>query len=215
MQQQPPRDLFPYFLTFDDLEPWLDADGRIDWGRFFGNGHPVEIDVGCGRGMFLVHAGTEHPETDYLGIEIDYKEGRHGARRLQKRKLTNVRVLGGDVRVAFDKYVRPGSVAAVHVYFPDPWWKKKHRRRRVFTDQLVNQMARVLQPGGLVHSWTDVEEYFQVISDLLDHDRRFQTLPPPAEKPAEDDLDYRTSFERKKRQAGSVIHRGRWQLKTS
>jgi tRNA (guanine-N7-)-methyltransferase len=206
MPRQPPTlDLRPWFLTLDDL------DGPLDWRAFFGNDQPVEIDVGCGRGLFLVTASAAHPEVNYLGIEIDYREGRRGARRLWKRKARNARVLGGDVRRALERFVPPGSVSAVHVYFPDPWWKQKHRRRRVFTDEFVDRCARVLRPGGLLHSWTDVAEYFGVISALMDHHAEFQPLPPPDERDPRHDMDYQTSFERKKRQAGEPIHRGRWQ----
>jgi len=209
MQHNPPEDLKPYFLTLNDL------GGPLDWREFFDNAHPVEIDVGSGRGLFLVNAAVAQPEVNYLGIEIDYREGRRGARRLKKRKLLNARVLGGDVQTAFKKFVPPGSVSAVHVYFPDPWWKRKHRRRRVFTDEFVFLSARVLQPGGLLHVWTDVKEYFEDICSLMDHDERFRSLPPPEEKPPEHDMDYRTSFERKKRKAGSRIFRGRWERTAS
>lgn len=204
MQRNPPEDLRPYFLTLGDL------DGPLDWTRFFGNEHPVEIDAGCGRGLFLANAALERPETNYLGIEIDYREARRGARRLRRREMPNARVLGGDVREAFDRYVPPGSISAVHVYFPDPWWKRRHRRRRLFTDEFVSLVARVLRPGGVVHVWTDVEEYFGVMSALMDHDPRFEPLPPPPERLPGHDMDYRTSFERKKRKAGAKIWRGRW-----
>lgn len=204
MQRNPPVDLKPYFFTIQDL------DGPLDWQRLFGNDHPVAIDVGCGRGKFLVDAGLANPATNYLGIEADYREGRHGARRLEKRAMANVRVLGGDVRTIFDRYVPPASVSAVHVYFPDPWWKRKHRRRRLFTDEFVDQIAAVLKPGGLVHSWTDVQEYFEVICSLMDHHRHFEPLPPPAETEPQHDLDYRTSYERKRRKAGETVHRGLW-----
>jgi len=213
MPRKPPVDLFPYFLTLDDLDEILDSDGFIDWNKFFGNDHPVEIDVGCGRGMFLVNSGLAHREINYLGIELEYKEGRHGAARLKKREMQNARVLGGDVRIAFDRYIRPGSVSAVHVYFPDPWWKRKHLRRRVFTDELVEQMVRILKPGGLVHSWTDVEDYFEVISALMNHHEKFESIPTPPISEAKHDLDYQTSFDRKKRQAGCIIYRGLWRLK--
>jgi tRNA (guanine-N7-)-methyltransferase len=129
---------------------------------------------------------------------------------LWKRRAENARVLGGDVRRAFANYVPPESVAAVHVYFPDPWWKRKHRRRRVFTDEFVDQCARVLKPGGLLHSWTDVGEYFEVISALVDHHSAFEALPPSPESEPRHDMDYQTSFERKKRRIGETIHRGRW-----
>ncbi|MCA9116329.1 MAG: tRNA (guanosine(46)-N7)-methyltransferase TrmB [Planctomycetaceae bacterium] len=208
MQLNPPSvDLRPWFLTLNDIE------GPIDWSTFFGNDNPVEIDVGCGRGLFVVSSSVSRPDINVLGIELDYREGRRGARRLKKLEAKNARILGGDVQQTFDRLIVPQSVAAIHVYFPDPWWKKKHRRRRVFTDVLVNQMARLLVPRGFVHSWTDVEEYFGVISALMNHDDRFENLPPPDEHQPEHDMDYQTSFERKKRKLGCPIYRGRWQLR--
>jgi tRNA (guanine-N7-)-methyltransferase len=204
MPREPPVDLKPFFLTLADVEQGL------EWPTFFGNDSPVELDVGCGRGLFLFNASTSHAETNYLGIELDYKEGRRAARRLWKRKQPNGRVLGGDARIALSKLIRPESVAAVHVYFPDPWWKRKHKRRRLFTDEFVDLACRVLKPGGLLHSWTDVEDYFGVIRALLDNHAAFEALPTPAERSAEHDLDYQTSFERRKRQIGSTIYRGLW-----
>ena len=187
-------------------------EGVIVWKTFFGNEKPVEIGVGSGRGLFLVNAGLATPGVNYLGIEIDYKEGRRAARRLQKRQISNVRVLGGDVRTAFEKQIRPGSVSAVHVYFPDPWWKRKHKKRRVFTDLFVEQIAALLKPDGLVHAWSDVEEYFSVISSLMEHHFRFEKIESPCERQPQHDLDYQTSFDRKKRQTGCVIYRGLWRL---
>ncbi|HID22453.1 MAG TPA: tRNA (guanosine(46)-N7)-methyltransferase TrmB [Planctomycetaceae bacterium] len=207
MRREPPADLFPYFLTLSDLP------GPLVWSEFFGNENPVELDVGCGRGLFLVRASLANPHINYLGIELDYKEGRRAARRLMKRNLPNARVLGADVREVFAKFIRPHSVAAVHVYFPDPWWKRKHKKRRLFNDVFVDQLADVLQGGGLVHSWTDVEDYFHVIKALMDHHERFEPLPPPPERQPQDDMDYQTSFERKKRNEGKTIYRGCWRRK--
>jgi tRNA (guanine-N7-)-methyltransferase len=171
----------------------------------------VEIDVGCGRGLFLFHAAQWHPERNFLGIELDYTEGRRGARRLMKQGFPNARVLGGDVFVAFSKMIAPHSVSAIHVYFPDPWWKRRHRQRRVFNDRFADLAARLLIPGGFLHSWTDVEEYFGVISGLMDHHAQFSACPPPTERAPGDDMDYQTSYERKKRKLGLPIYRGLWQ----
>lgn len=201
----PPQDLRPYFLTLDDV------DGEINFRELFGNDRPIEIDVGCGRGLFLVTAGEAHPDRNYLGIEVDFREARRTAKRLVRRELDNARVLGADVRRTFDHFITPGSVSAVHVYFPDPWWKRKHKKRCVFTDRFVDQLDSVLQPSGLVHSWTDVEEYFQVIHGLMTHDTRFVTLPAPTQRDATHDQDYHTSFERKARKSGGTVHRGLWQ----
>ena len=204
MRREPPTDLHPYFLTLNDLS------GPLDWREFFQNENPVELDVGCGRGLFLVRASLANPHINYLGIELDFKEGRRAARRLMKRSLPNARVLGADVRDVFERFIHPHSVAVVHVYFPDPWWKRKHKKRRLFNDVFVDQLARVLQGGGLVHSWTDVEDYFQVIKALMDHHDQFEPLPPPPEHQPKDDMDYQTSFERKKRKEGKTIYRGCW-----
>ncbi len=200
-----PPDLTPWFVPLHDL------NGPLCWSEMFGNEKPVEIDVGCGRGLFLVNSAEANPQINYLGLELEFREARRAARRLKKRNLENARILGGDVREAFLKQIVPGTVSAVHVYFPDPWWKRKHRRRRVFTDEFADLAANVLKPEGLLHSWTDVEDYFEVISGLMDHHPQFQTLSPPDERPPAHDMDFQTSFERKKRQAGCRIYRGLWQ----
>jgi tRNA (guanine-N7-)-methyltransferase len=150
------------------------------------------------------------PDHNYLGIELDYKEGRRSAKRLQKRALDHARVAGGDAKEFLRRNVPPHSVAAAHVYFPDPWWKRKHKKRRLFNDEFADLLAIVLQPGGLLHSWTDVEEYFGVISVLMNHHPDFESQQcPPLADPAHD-LDYQTNFHRRRAQAGCTIYRGLW-----
>ncbi|MEX0727241.1 MAG: tRNA (guanosine(46)-N7)-methyltransferase TrmB, partial [Planctomycetaceae bacterium] len=197
----PTHDLSPYFRVLDDL------DGPIDWPTLFGNDRPVVLDIGCGRGMFLVKHAEEHPGLNILGIEIDYREGRHGARRLQRRNLKNARVIGGDANIAIERYIPAESVQEAYVLFPDPWWKRRHRRRRLFTDVFVNRIRTMLRPEGVLNAWTDVEEYFEVMAALMNHHEGFVPLDPPEEKPAAHNLDYHTSFERRRRQAGAKIHR--------
>jgi tRNA (guanine-N7-)-methyltransferase len=204
MLLDPPRDLFPYFQTFDDLPAVL------DWAELFGNDRPVELDIGCGRGMFLVNSALERPDVNILGVELDYTEARRGARRLQKRLTPNARVIGGDAREFLAKRVPPQSVSVAHVYFPDPWWKRKHKKRRLFTDEFADLLARVVRPGGEVHSWTDVEDYFAVISGLMNHHAAFERLEPPAPHEPTHDLDYHTSFHRRRSQSGAPTFRGRW-----
>ncbi|MAT16641.1 MAG: tRNA (guanosine(46)-N7)-methyltransferase TrmB [Planctomyces sp.] len=200
-------DLSPHFVPLNELPE------QLDWREYFGNDQSVELDVGCGRGLFVFRASEEHPERNYVGIELDFKKARRGALRLNKQDRPNGRIWGGDANLALDKIIRPHSVAAVHVYFPDPWWKKKHRRRRIFTDEFINRAVRILEHEGYLHFWTDVEDYWEVAASLMNHDSRFVPREAPEEQQPEHDMDYQTSFERKKRKIGSTIYRGLWQLK--
>lgn len=206
----PPPDLRPFFITTPDLpgEP-------VDWRALFGNDHPVEVEVGSGRGLFLVNAGTRQPGTNFLGIEYDYKEGRRAARQLQNRGLLNVRVLGANAWLVIPRHIPTASVEAAHVYFPDPWWKRRHRKRRIFTPQFVAEMARILKPGGHLHSWTDVEEYFQVILRLVAAHPEFELQATPEAREPRHDMDYHTSFERKQRKLGRPIYRALWRRRSA
>lgn len=202
-----PADIRPWFTSINDLP------GTIRWSEFWGNSHPVELDVGCGRGLFVDTASAARPDTNFLGLELDLKEARRAGARVWKRQAPNGRIIAGDATMILKHQIEPQSVAAVHVYFPDPWWKAKHRKRRIFTDEFADLCATLLVPGGYLHSWTDVSEYFDVISALMNHHARYEALPTPVEKSPEHDMDFRTSFERKKRKLGLPIYRGLWQLK--
>ncbi len=206
----PPVDLRPYFLTLADIPP-----APLVAARLFERDQPLEVEIGSGRGLFLVNAGLTRPQTNFLGIEYDFKEARRGARRLQKRALGNVRVLGADARVVLSKYLTDAAAAAMHVYFPDPWWKRRHKKRRIFNAEFLVEAARIVVPGGLLHAWTDVEEYFGVMTTLVAENPDFVPLPPPDERPSQHDMDYHTSFERKKRKLGLPIFRARWKRRAS
>src|SRR5262245_51157111 len=110
-----------------------DSPGFIDWHVLFGNHNPVEIEVGMGKGLFLLTSATGRPDTNFFGIEIVRKYQLYATTRFAIRKLPNIKTVCADARWVFRRFVRPGSVEAVHVYFPDPWWKARHKKRRVFT----------------------------------------------------------------------------------
>jgi tRNA (guanine-N7-)-methyltransferase len=183
------------------------APDRIDWVALFGNDHPVELEVGPGKGLFLANAARANPGRNFLGVEISRKYARLAAGRLAKQGLGNAKVWAGDVRDVLARRVPDRSVRAVHVYFPDPWWKKRHKKRRVFTDALVAQVERVLIPGGELHVASDVEEYFHLIRQLIAASPGFRERPAPDVKAPDHDLDYLTNFERKYRIEGRAIFR--------
>lgn len=179
----------------------------VDWTSIFGNDHPVELEVGSGKGLFLANAGAAKPGTNFLGIELARKYAGYAAERVAKAKLGNVKVLAGDATLFLARYVPAQSLSVVHVYFPDPWWKKRHRKRRVFSESLVVDIERGLKPGGELSVVTDVEEYFGVICALMSAHPRFEELPLSEPKAPEHEHDYLTNFERKYRLEGRPIYR--------
>jgi tRNA (guanine-N7-)-methyltransferase len=205
--RMPLEQLEPYLLSVSEPATPTSPPPQYLWAELFGTDHPVEIEVGFGKGLFLVTSAQSHPEINYVGVEIERKYQLYAATRMAKRSLRNVRLACADARDFLRERVPVGSVAAVHVYFPDPWWKKRHHKRRVFTEDFARQCARVLRPGGRLHVATDVEEYFGIISELLAGLREFRLLPRPEEQEPRHNLDYLTNYERKARLKGTMVHR--------
>ena len=199
--------LAPYLLDVPNPgslppdSPLLAPAPPIDWRTLFGNDHPVEIEVGFGKGLFLVTQSQARPAANFLDIEIERKYTLLTATRLARAGLPNVKLASTDARWFLKERVAPASVSALHIYFPDPWWKTRHRKRKLFTRDFAEQCARVLQVGGRLHFMTDVAEYFAESIDMLTEVKGLQALPAP------DDADEKTNFERKYRQEGSPIYR--------
>jgi tRNA (guanine-N7-)-methyltransferase len=202
----PPEQLAPYLLE-PSAEP-----APLDWAAVFGNGHRVEAEVGFGKGLFLLTAAQQSPQTNFLGVEIERKYTLFTATRIAKRGLKNARLACADAKQFFRHRVPAGSLAAVHVYFPDPWWKRRHEKRRLFTAEFVGLCVRVLRPGGRLHLVTDVEEYFGIMKGLVAEQPGLRELPPPEPKAPAHDLDYLTNFERKYRKEGRPIYRAAYGL---
>jgi tRNA (guanine-N7-)-methyltransferase len=199
-------------LPLHELAPYLlepaDAAGFLDWQRVFGNDHLVEVEVGFGKGLFLITAALACPDVNFLGIEVLRKYQLYTATRLAKRGLRNIRLAKADGRQFLRDRVRDSCLQAIHVYFPDPWWKKRHLKRRIFDVEFAAQCQRTLAPGGRLNVVSDVEEYFSLITDLLERHTRLRPLPPADLKSPAHDLDYLTNFERKYRKEGRLIFRG-------
>ena len=183
----------------------------LDWREVFGNDHPVELEVGSGKGLFLVREAVRKPENNFFGIEIAKKYAKQAGERVDKLELPNVRVYPDDALEFLAKYVPDESLVAVHVYFPDPWWKARHRKRRVFREALVLDVKRTLKVSGDFWIATDVEEYFEVILALMASHPSFILQAPPEPNTPEHDLDYLTNFERKYRIEGRPIFRAHYQ----
>jgi tRNA (guanine-N7-)-methyltransferase len=133
----------------------------------FGNDQPLELEIGSGKGLFLQTASGRRPDHNFLGIEIAYKYAAHAAGRLAKQQRLNAMMVAGDAEPLLEKRIAEATLAAVHIYFPDPWWKKKHKKRRVINPASVRHIYRALRLGGTFHFWTDVLEYFESAIEMI------------------------------------------------
>ncbi|MFH1207927.1 MAG: tRNA (guanosine(46)-N7)-methyltransferase TrmB [Candidatus Omnitrophota bacterium] len=139
----------------------------VVFSECFGNSHPVEMEIGCGKGKFLVARAIENPGTNFFGIDRVSKFMNIGKTRAQKRALPNIRFLRAEARAFLTEAVAPLSVSIFHLYFPDPWPKRRHQARRVFTSQLLELLHARLVPGGLVEIATDDKDYFAAMQKTI------------------------------------------------
>jgi tRNA (guanine-N7-)-methyltransferase len=197
----PLLDLSQHFREAADLPPQCDSSA------LFKKHQPLEVEVGSGKGLFLAAATERQPEHNFLGIEISRKYARYAAARLARRQASNGLAICGDALALFRQWFPDCGLHAVHVYFPDPWWKKRHKKRRVMNEEFLRDVERTLIADGRLHFWTDVEEYFQTTLALIASSTTFIGPVPVAEKPAEHDLDYQTHFERRTRKSELPVYR--------
>jgi len=205
------RRALPPIDTSVDLEYHLKSPDQLpkpwDQSALFEQAAPLEVEVGSGKGLFMQNAAQAVPEHNFLGIEIARKYAKFSATRLAKQRVMNAIMVAGDALSIFREVIPDASLTAVHVYFPDPWWKKRHRKRRVLSPEFLQDISRTLMDGGQLHFWTDVEEYFTTTLKLLENVPSLQGPQEVEQHSPEHDLDYRTHFERRKRKEGLPIYR--------
>ena len=156
--------------------------------------HPerrLEIDLGCGKGRFLLAHAAKHPETNFLGIDRMLRRIRAVDNRARRLGLENVRLLRMEAYYATAYLVPPAAVSAYYVFFPDPWPKARHEGHRLFSPLFMDALHRTLVPGGAVHVATDHAPYYEQLAALFAGDARFRPSAPFV--PPEDE---QTDFER-------------------
>lgn len=169
----------------------------VDFAALFGNPRPVEIEIGSGKGTFLVHRAKARPDINFIGIEWAREYCTHAADRMARWNLANVRILRTDAEVFFRNQVPDGSLLRVHIYFPDPWPKLRHHKRRLIQPRFVGILHRALRIGGEVAIVTDHRDYARQIEWVVLNQRGFATVPFPRTYGAEENERVGTNFERK------------------
>ena len=131
-------------------------DHPVPWEHVFGDGRPVEVEIGAGRGERVLAAAAACPMVNFFAIEIRAGSAQGIADHAARRDLPNLRVVAGDVRWII-RLIADASVAAYHIHFPDPWPKTRHRERRLASPAFAGEILRTLVPGGVVHIASDLE----------------------------------------------------------
>lgn len=140
----------------------------LDLDSVFGRQAPRTLEIGFGNGAAIAAMAAAHPERDYLGIEVHRPGVGALLLTLETQGLENVRVICADAVEVMTTALPDACLAAVHVFFPDPWHKKRHHKRRLIQPVIVDLIARKLQPGGYLHLATDWEDYAQGMLQILD-----------------------------------------------
>lgn len=184
------------------------SDVRLDFPALFGRVASVVLEIGFGMGDALVPMAAAHPEWNFLGIEVHRPGVGRALTQIHAQQLTNVRVLCADAVDVLRSHVADGSLDRVLVFFPDPWHKKRHNKRRLIQPEFVALLASKLRPGGVLHLATDWQDYAQQMLDVLSAQPLLRNLAPDQRYVARPEYRPLTKFE----QRGQRLGHGMWDL---
>ena len=200
----PPSENCPASLIYD-LPSILH---HVDLGTLFPQARPLEVELGCGDASFLVELARRHPEKNFIGIERLLGRLRKLDRKGRRAGLANLRGVRIESAYFLEYLLPPHSVSVLHIYFPDPWPKKKHRKHRLI-NECFPELARIaLVPGGAVFLRTDDRGYFRQMTEVFGANREFEPIETPSEL-----ANRLTDFEQKFRERGIHTLRAAYQLK--
>ena len=173
-------ELWPRF----GVEP---PDGRLDLDALFGRTAPRTLEIGFGNGSNLAVLAARHPERDYLGVEVHEPGVGHLLLAVEREALTNVRIARHDAVEVVTQWLPAGSIEETLIFFPDPWHKKRHHKRRLVQPAFLAQLARVMPPGARLHLATDWAPYAEEMLAACEAAPEWENLSPGgayAERPA-------------------------------
>ena len=188
-----PLEELPFVIRPDSETP------PFDWETVFGRSAPVELEIGSGKGLFLASAGAQYPDRSFLGVERAGKYFRRAVVRIHGAGLENVRIIRTDAFDLLERWIPPGSVAVAHVYFPDPWPKKRHAKRRLLQGELFRGIHKALCPDGVFCLGSDVRPYFdESVAEILGSGQ-FTQIEWPDDSPDRIATSYAIKYEKEGR----------------
>jgi tRNA (guanine-N7-)-methyltransferase len=179
---------------------------RLDLAQLFARAQPLEVELGSGDGSFLAQYAASHPDRNFIGVERLLGRLRKLDRKGLRAGLTNLRLLRIEASYSVEYLLPVQSLTALHVYFPDPWPKRKHQRHRLVNQRLVEAATQALVPGGVVYLRTDDTPYFAQMTAVFGANPRFKPAATPASLAA-----MLTDFERDFQARGVAILRAAYQ----
>lgn len=157
----------------------------LDLSAMFDRPAPLEIDLGCGKGRFLLARARQSDGLNFLGVDRNLRRLAKLNQRLQDARLVNVRLIHTDAMVFLETVLPSACVTTFYVFFPDPWPKRRHHGRRLVSERFVNNIDRALQVGGQLHFATDHVDYFKWIQTQFSDRTSFQAVAPFVPRPDE------------------------------
>ena len=195
--------------SFDTLMPVFGipyAESTIDLTQVFGRATPKILEIGFGMGEPTAHIAQHHPENDYIGVEVHFPGVGSLLKQIEELGLTNIRIIQYDAVEVLKNMIAPAVLDGVHIFFPDPWHKKRHNKRRLIQAEFVSLLCDRLKPGGYLHVATDWQDYAEQVLEVLKNEPNLiNTADDYSPKP-----EYRplTKFE----QRGLRLGHGVWDI---
>jgi tRNA (guanine-N7-)-methyltransferase len=183
-----------------------ELNGKIDFVRIFGRPGPVHIEIGTGKAAFLLNEARAHLEVNFLGIERASRYYRYAVDRIGRWGLTNVRIVRTDAAAFLADSIPDNSIDCFHIYFPDPWPKRRHNKRRFLCTANLEHILRTLKTGGQLKIATDHLDYFQQICELMAAEKRLEEIEFLPAAGADKGEWLGTNFERKYRKENRPIY---------
>jgi tRNA (guanine-N7-)-methyltransferase len=180
----------------------------MDLAKLFPKPQPLEVELGCGDASFLVELAHRHPERNLIGVERLLGRLRKLDRKGSRAGLKNLRGVRIESAYLLEYLLPPHSVSVLHIYFPDPWPKKKHRKHRLINERFPVLARSALAPGGAVYLRTDDADYYQQMTEVFGANRNFEPVETPAEL-----AELLTDFEQEFRERGIQTLRAAYHLK--
>lgn len=184
------------------------AQTRLDFEQIFANSNAVKLEIGFGNGDSLVQMAKQDPDCNYIGIEVHDPGVGHCLNRVHEEGLCNLKLISHDAIEVLKHMIPAGSLDAVFLFFPDPWHKKRHHKRRIVNQQFRDLLVHAMKPGSVLHMATDWLEYAEHMAADLFSDQRFENSGNEQGYSSKPEYRPETRFERR----GKRLGHGVWDL---